>query len=141
MFPKLHEIERIWTPRKGANVICTRIQGLIRMRHQRGRIQISLLAKFGLKPGRSGQKILSNHLLFLFGIYNEMSNWMTKKFVSTRMGFEPTRGDPIGLAVQRLNHSATSSCGDIGDFSKVITWSHLLAIYCMYVLCALWIFS
>ena len=25
------------------------------------------------------------------------------------MGFEPTRGDPIGLAVQRLNHSATSS--------------------------------
>ena len=25
------------------------------------------------------------------------------------MGFEPTQGDPIGLAVQRLNHSATSS--------------------------------
>ena len=31
-----------------------------------------------------------------------------KKF-STRMGFEPTRAEPIGLAVQRLNHSATSS--------------------------------
>ena len=25
------------------------------------------------------------------------------------MGFEPTRAEPIGLAVQRLNHSATSS--------------------------------
>ena len=28
---------------------------------------------------------------------------------STRVGFEPTRGDPNGLAVHRLNHSATSS--------------------------------
>ena len=28
---------------------------------------------------------------------------------TTRMRFELTRGDPIGLAVQRLNHSATSS--------------------------------
>ena len=25
------------------------------------------------------------------------------------MGFEPTQAEPIGLAVQRLNHSATSS--------------------------------
>ena len=25
------------------------------------------------------------------------------------MGFEPTRAEPIGLAVQRLNHSATAS--------------------------------
>ena len=33
---------------------------------------------------------------------------------STRMGFEPTRAEHIGLAVQRLNHSATSS---IGNFS------------------------
>ena len=32
-----------------------------------------------------------------------------KKFLSTRMGFEPTRAEHIGLAVQRLNHSATSS--------------------------------
>ena len=30
------------------------------------------------------------------------------------MGFEPTRAEHIGLAVQRLNHSATSS---IGTFS------------------------
>ena len=29
--------------------------------------------------------------------------------ITTRMGFEPTRAEPIGLAVQRLNHSATSS--------------------------------
>ena len=29
--------------------------------------------------------------------------------MSTRMGFEPTRAEHIGLAVQRLNHSATSS--------------------------------
>ena len=29
--------------------------------------------------------------------------------IPTRMGFEPTRAEPIGLAVQRLNHSATSS--------------------------------
>ena len=25
-------------------------------------------------------------------------------------GFEPTRGDPIGFQVQRLNHSATTAC-------------------------------
>ena len=31
------------------------------------------------------------------------------KMLSTRMGFEPTRAEHIGLAVQRLNHSATSS--------------------------------
>ena len=30
---------------------------------------------------------------------------------STRMGFEPTLAEPNGLAVHRLNHSATSSCG------------------------------
>ena len=29
------------------------------------------------------------------------------------MGFEPTRAEPIGLAVQRLNHSATSSVKEI----------------------------
>ena len=25
-------------------------------------------------------------------------------------GFEPTRGDPIGFQVQRLNHSAKAAC-------------------------------
>ena len=34
---------------------------------------------------------------------------------STRMGFEPTHAEHIRLAVQRLNHSATSS---IGDFQR-----------------------
>ena len=29
------------------------------------------------------------------------------------MGFEPTRAEHIGLAVQRLNHSATSSTGNL----------------------------
>ena len=32
------------------------------------------------------------------------------------MGFEPTRAEHIGLAVQRLNHSATSS--DVSNWSK-----------------------
>ena len=31
------------------------------------------------------------------------------KNVTTRMGFEPTRAEHNGLAVHRLNHSATSS--------------------------------
>ena len=35
-----------------------------------------------------------------------------RKKISTKMGFEPTRAEPIGLAVQRLNHSATSSDRD-----------------------------
>ena len=34
------------------------------------------------------------------------------KKITTKMGFEPTRAEPIGLAVQRLNHSATSSSHD-----------------------------
>ena len=32
------------------------------------------------------------------------------------MGFEPTRAEPIGLAVQRLNHSATSSVDNQWQF-------------------------
>ena len=38
--------------------------------------------------------------------------WVMKCILSkypTRMGFEPTRAEPNGLAVHRLNHSATSS--------------------------------
>ena len=38
-----------------------------------------------------------------------MNNKNWKKKLTTRMGFEPTRAEHIGLAVQRLNHSATSS--------------------------------
>ena len=37
------------------------------------------------------------------------SPW-TKNIFPTRMGFEPTRAEHNGLAVHRLNHSATSSC-------------------------------
>jgi hypothetical protein len=37
------------------------------------------------------------------------------------MGFEPTRAEPIGLAVQRLNHSATSSIRR----SQAKTWEAL----------------
>ena len=36
------------------------------------------------------------------------------------MGFEPTRAEHIGLAVQRLNHSATSSVGTF--FSQPGHW-------------------
>ena len=32
---------------------------------------------------------------------------------ATRMGFEPTRAEHNGLAVHRLNHSATSSHGGV----------------------------
>ena len=47
--------------------------------------------------------------------------WVKK--LPTRMGFEPTRAEPIGLAVQRLNHSATSSysftaCKDKKSFPR-----------------------
>ncbi len=39
------------------------------------------------------------------------------------MGFEPTRAEHIGLAVQRLNHSATSSdTSEVG----VISDKHIL---------------
>ena len=34
----------------------------------------------------------------------------TSKKSALPAGFEPTRGDPIGFQVQRLNHSATTAC-------------------------------
>ena len=37
-----------------------------------------------------------------------------RKKITTPMGFEPTRAEHIGLAVQRLNHSATSSWQMLG---------------------------
>ena len=43
------------------------------------------------------------------------SNW--KKKYSTRMGFEPMRAEHNGLAVHRLNHSATLSA----QFSHVFS--------------------
>ena len=41
------------------------------------------------------------------------------------MGFEPTRAEHIGLAVQRLNHSATSS----HSVEKALRW-------CVIALCS-----
>ena len=41
---------------------------------------------------------------------SEIAINLVVKELPTRMGFEPTRAEHIGLAVQRLNHSATSSC-------------------------------
>ncbi len=55
---------------------------------------------------------------------NKICN-LNKIFSPTRMGFEPTRAEHIGLAVQRLNHSATSSVlpyGPIKPFLQVSPW-------------------
>ena len=46
------------------------------------------------------------------GIHAALAKNVNKTILTTRMGFEPTRAEHIGLAVQRLNHSATSSVGD-----------------------------
>ena len=43
---------------------------------------------------------------------NEKQQNIKKEKIPTRMGFEPTRAEPNGLAVHRLNHSATSSYGE-----------------------------
>jgi hypothetical protein len=39
------------------------------------------------------------------------------------MGLEPTRAEHIGLAVQRLNHSATSSMRKIGKCA-IVVWKN-----------------
>ena len=43
----------------------------------------------------------------------------SQKTPATRMGFEPTRAEHNGLAVHRLNHSATSS----GTTSTMASWN------------------
>ena len=48
----------------------------------------------------------------------------TEKRTATRMGFEPTRAEPNGLAVHRLNHSATSSCQGPTAQRSHTTWGH-----------------
>ena len=45
------------------------------------------------------------------GFKVQSANHYTIEPGPTRMGFEPTRAEPNGLAVHRLNHSATSSSG------------------------------
>ena len=47
-------------------------------------------------------------LLTAFSNLGKLLLWENQNH-PTRMGFEPTRAEHIGLAVQRLNHSATSS--------------------------------
>ena len=43
------------------------------------------------------------------------------------MGFEPTRAEPIGLAVQRLNHSATQSlCVKEQKFQKALVLRNVM---------------
>ena len=39
-------------------------------------------------------------------------------YTTTPVGFEPTRGDPIGLAGRRLNRSAKVSSGSVKHFKK-----------------------
>ena len=50
-----------------------------------------------------------------------MNNNEKEKRLATRMGFEPTRAEHNGLAVHRLNHSATSSDDAILVLSFVLT--------------------
>ena len=59
------------------------------------------------------------------GKYFKLSKQSYPKNVPTRMGFEPTRAEPIGLAVQRLNHSATSSsCRKFPNKCRVSNLTH-----------------
>ncbi|KAL3170275.1 hypothetical protein MRX96_015310 [Rhipicephalus microplus] len=56
----------------------------------------------------------SSALLAIRAVYTLVSqthHWEDKKKLSdsTRIGFEPKRAEPNGLAVHRLNHSTTSS--------------------------------
>ena len=61
-------------------------------------------------------RIVYPSLLIYFSLYIIHNKTEIVENYSTRMGFEPTRAEHIGLAVQRLNHSATSSF-DILDCS------------------------
>ena len=61
-----------------------------------------------------GLRDLSCNVSFLIAFANNNCFWNFRlptpyEKVPTGMGFEPTHGDRIGLAVQRLNHSATLS--------------------------------
>ena len=47
------------------------------------------------------------HFAKTFWLHSALAE--NKVILTTRMGLEPTRAVHIGLAVQRLNHSATSS--------------------------------
>ena len=61
---------------------------------------------FGLEKREGSTEIWTR----IAGFKVQSANHYTIEPGSTRMGFEPTRAEPNGLAVHRLNHSATSSC-------------------------------
>ncbi|KAL3170304.1 hypothetical protein MRX96_015339 [Rhipicephalus microplus] len=68
----------------------------------------------GLAVNRLNLSATSSALQATLAAYTLVSKtdyWENKKKLrdSTRMGFEPTRAEPNGLAVHRLNLSATSS--------------------------------
>ena len=65
------------------------------------------------------------------------SDLRKNKTITTRMGFEPTRAEHIGLAVQRLNHSATSSDEEVSKnnlfwsqcFNQYHPFCHILVVH------------
>ena len=69
-----------------------------------------LLRRPGAAPQCSyaGYCWISVHFLLKLTIFFRVRQIWQKKSPTT-MGFEPTQGDPSGLAVRRLNHSATLS--------------------------------
>ena len=96
-----------------------------------------------------GSNRTPDKLIFFLNLikYCCLTNCISRKTsLPTRMGFEPTRAEPIGLAVQRLNHSATSShelktllvtvratprCHSIDIFREILlcrSWSHGLSL-------------
>ena len=46
------------------------------------------------------------------------------------MGFEPTRAEPNGLAVHRLNHSATSSSDNRNKIKLSKTYYYIVELLC-----------
>ena len=68
---------------------------------------------FELLSGSFSIWMLSRHWVCCSEWAAGISAWLSfrslPKMISTEVGFEPTHGNRIGLAVQRLNHSATLS--------------------------------
>ncbi len=53
--------------------------------------------------------LFSIHSFPFFHLITECEEKAKKKKQALRVGFEPTREDPIGFLVQRLNHSAIAA--------------------------------
>ena len=72
---------------------------------------------FAIVKVKFGVYLANNNSMYCLEIYivhvtkREVSSSCVQKSILTmRVGFEPTRAEHNGLAVHRLNHSATSSC-------------------------------